>query len=172
MLTQAELDAILFPPITGWLLFAKIFFILVSALIVAFIIYVWFTTTWLKRLILWDLKEFFTFRAYQLRKVDKDWMKILNRLETNLETEYKLSVIEADLLLDDVLKRMGYEGKNLSDRLERIKQGVFSDIQSVKNADQVYQNLIYDPSYRLTQEHARRIISVFEKALEEVQAFS
>jgi len=171
MLTQSELDAILFPPMTGLLLFAKIFFILVTVAILAFIVYVCFVTPWLKRLILWDLKEFFTFRAYIIRKIDKDWMKILQRLETDMETEYKLAVIEADLLLNDVLKRLGYEGKTLGEKLEKIKPGVFSDIRSLKDADQIYQNLIYDVSYRLGQPDAKRIIAIFEKALTELEAF-
>lgn len=171
MLTQAEIDAILFPPMTGWLLAAKIFFILVSVSIVAFIIYVWITTPWLKRLILWNIKEFLTFRPYQIRKIDKDWMKILQRLESELETEYKLSVIEADLLLNDVMKRLGYEGKTLSEKLERVKPGVFVDLQSLKSADQIYQNLIYDTSYQLTQAQAKKMIAVIEKALSDLDAF-
>jgi len=171
MLTQAELDAILFPPMTGWLLAAKIFFILISVSIIAFIIFVWITTPWLKRLILWDIKEFFTFRPYQIRKIDKDWMKILQRLESDLETEYKLSVIEADLLLNDVMKRLGYEGKTLSEKIDKVKPGVFVDLQSLKSADQIYQNLIYDTSYELTRVQAKKAVAIFEKALSDLDAF-
>jgi hypothetical protein len=171
MLTQAELDAILFPPMTGWLLAAKIFFILISVSIIAFIIFVWITTPWLKRLILWDIKEFFTFRPYQIRKIDKDWMKILQRLESDLETEYKLSVIEADLLLNDVMKRLGYEGKTLSEKLDKVKPGVFADPQSIRSADQIYQNLIYDTSYELARAQAKKAVAIFEKALSDLDAF-
>jgi hypothetical protein len=171
LLTQAEFDAILFPPVVGWLLAAKIFFILVSASIIVFIVYVWVTTPWLKRLIIWDLMEFFTFRPYIIKRIDKQWMKILQRLESELETEYKLSVIEADLLLNDVMKRLGYEGKILSEKLERAKPGVFSQLQTLKEADQVYQNLVYDTSYHLIQSDAKRIVAEFERALSELEAF-
>ncbi len=150
---------------------AKIFFILVSASIIIFIIYVWVTTPWLKRLIIWDWMEFFTFRPYIIKRIDKNWMKILQRLESELETEYKLSVIEADLLLNDVMKRLGYEGKNLSEKLERVKPEVFKELQLLKEADQIYQNLVYDTSYHLTQSDAKRIIAEFERALTELDAF-
>jgi hypothetical protein len=171
MLTQAKIDAILFPPMVGWLLAAKIFFILVSVSIIIFIIYVWVTTPWLKRLIIWDWMEFFTFRPYIIKRIDKNWMKILQRLESELETEYKLSVIEADLLLNDVMKRLGYEGKNLSEKLERVKPEVFKELQLLKEADQIYQNLVYDTSYHLTQPEAKKIIAEFERALSELDAF-
>ena len=170
-LSQTEIDAILFPPIAGWLLAAKIFCILISVSVIIFIIYVWFTTPWLKRLVIWDLMEFFTFRPYVIKKIDKQWMKILQRLESELETEYKLSVIEADLLLNDVMKRLGNEGKNLNEKLERVKPGVFSQLQTLKEADQVYQNLVYDTSYHLTQSDAKRIVAEFERALSELEAF-
>lgn len=171
MLTQAEIDAIFFPPVTGLFLAIKIFFILISVSIIAFIIYVWITTPWLKRLIVWDLMEFFTFRPYIIKKIDKKWMKILQRLESELETEYKLSVIEGDLLLNDVMKRLGYEGKDLAEKLGRVKPGVFSELENLKKSDQIYQNLIYDTSYHLTQSDAKRIIAEFERALTELDAF-
>ncbi|MCX6758368.1 MAG: hypothetical protein NTX14_01540, partial [Candidatus Nealsonbacteria bacterium] len=155
----------------GWLLAAMFFFILVSVSIIIFIIFVWVTTPWLKRLIIWDWMEFFTFRPYIIKRIDKNWMKILQRLESELETEYKLSVIEADLLLNDVMKRLGYEGKNLSEKLERVKPEVFKELQLLKEADQIYQNLVYDTSYHLTQPEAKKIIAEFERALSELDAF-
>ncbi len=171
MLTEAQINDIFFPPITGWLLFFKIFFILDAVAIIAFIIYTWFVTPWLKRLILWDIKEFFTFRPYITRKIDKDWVKILHRLDSDLETEYKLAVIEADLLLDDILKRMGTEGKNLAEKLDKLKPDALSNFLDVRAADQLYQNLVYDPSYRLTLVEAKKIVAVFEKALTDLEAF-
>ena len=100
-----QLNIILFPPIVGWLLALKIFLILFCLGVFSFMVYVWWTTVYLRRVFIWDLKEFFTYRSYLTRIIDKDWIKIKKRLLKKKESEYKLAIIEADLLVNDVLGR-------------------------------------------------------------------
>ena len=95
----------MFPEMTGWLLAAKIFFVLFNLGVVAFIVYVWSSTVYLRRLFLWDLVVFFTFRAYNVKLIEKDWNKIKKRLLTQNPAQMKLAVIEADLLGDFGLTR-------------------------------------------------------------------
>jgi len=172
MIDLATIDRILFPPMTGWLLAAKIFFIMFDLGVIAFIAYVWITTSYIKRLFVWDLIEFFTYRAYTVRRIDKDWNNIKRRLLTRNETEFKLAVIEADLLVNEVLGRLGYAGKTLSEKLDLLRPGTFTSIDSIREADQVYQNLVNDPSYGLDYEQTKKVILIFEQGLKDVQAFT
>ena len=110
--SKINIEEILFPEMTGWLLAAKIFFVLFNLGVIAFIVYVWSSTVYLRRLFLWDLVEFFTFRAYNVKLIEKDWNKIKKRLLTQNPAQMKLAVIEADLLVKDVLFRIGYPGKD------------------------------------------------------------
>lgn len=164
------IEKFIFPEMTGWLLALKIFLVLFDLGAIAFIIYVWATTIYLRRLFIWDLIEFFTYRAYNVRVIDKDWKKIKKRLLTGKEAEYKMAVIEADILVDDVLTRSNYAGKNLAEKLE-IRPDAFSDIAAMKEADQTYQNLVYDPSYSLDYQRAKGTILAFEQGLKDVSAF-
>lgn len=165
-----QVEKLLFPPITGWLLAAKIFFILFCLGVFSFMVYVWWTTIYIKRLWIWDLKEFFTYRSYLTRVIDKDWLKIKKRLLDKRESEYKLAVIEADLLVNDVLTRANFEGRILSEKLEK-RAAAFSDIEAMKTADQLYQDIVNDPSYNLNYESAKSAIMAFEQGLRDVKAF-
>jgi hypothetical protein len=166
-----QLNKLLFPPITGSLLAAKIFFILFCLGVFSFMIYVWWTTVYMRRIWIWDFKEFFTYRAFMTRNIDKEWLKIKKRLLNKKESEYKLAVIEADLLVNDVLTRTYFEGRILSEKLEK-RPGAFSDIDAMRQADQLYQDIVNDPGYSLDYESAKAAILAFEQGLKDNAAFT
>jgi len=159
------------PTFSGWLLILKILFIIVALIFLGFIIFALIKTLWLKRLIIWDLVEFFSFRPYGVRKVVKAWVKITARLETGLESEYKLAVIEADSMLNDILKRMGFGGETLGERLERLTAATLPNLEQIWEAHKIRNNIVHDPDYRLTLDGARRVLDIYEQALRDLQAF-
>lgn len=161
---------IILPQFTGWLLVVRIIFILISLLFLGFIIFALIKTFWLKRLIIWDLQEFLTYRHFGLRKIEREWKKIKDRLETETESEWKLAVIEADKLMDGILKRMEFGGANLGERLENLTAVSLPNIEEVKEAHRIRNDIIYDPSYQLSLEEAKRIIAIYEKALTDLHA--
>jgi hypothetical protein len=165
------LEKILMPELHGWVIWAKIFFILFNLGVIVFIVYIWTTTIYLKRLFLTDLVEFFTYIPFTSRRIDRDWNKIKKRLLTGHEAEFKLAVIEADLLVNDMLARENYEGKTLAEKIEK-KPGAFTNIDAMKEADQVYQDLVYDPSYSLDYPRAKSVILAFEQGLKDIKAFT
>src|SRR3989304_1775434 len=100
----------------------RIVFILLSSAMLGFIIWALIKTTWLKRMYLWDLQEVTTYRPYTAKKLYAPWQKIKLRLEAGLESEYKLAVIEADSMLDDIVKGSGFAGDTFTDRLNNLTQ--------------------------------------------------
>ena len=132
--------------------------------------YVWKTTFYMKRVFIFDLIEFFTYRSFTTRVIDRDWIKIKKRLLKKKESEYKMAVIEADLLVNDVLTRANFEGRVLSEKLEK-RAADFSDIDAMVAADQLYQDIVNDPSYNLDYESTKAAILAFEQGLKDVSAF-
>ena len=162
---------ILNPTLNGWLLILKILFIVAALILLGFIIFVLAKTLWLKRLLIWDLVEFFSFRPYGIRKVVKAWAKITARLETGRESEYKLAVIEADSMLNDILKRMGFGGETLGERLEKLTTAILPNLEQIWEAHKIRNNIVHDPDYSLTLDEARRVLGIYEQALKDLQVF-
>jgi len=170
--SNLDVEKILFPEMTGWLLGAKIFFILFNLGVIAFIIYVWASTIYLRRLFIWDLVEFFTFRAFNVKLIDKEWRRIKKRLITQKSVEMKLAVIEADVLMNDVLSRQGYSGKNLYRQAGwSPRRMTFSDLPMLKEADRLYRQLVENPAVPLDYQTAKTAILSFEQGLKDVSAF-
>lgn len=159
------LNFLLYPKITVWLLVIKIIFLSFAFFFLGFVIWALINISWLKRILLWDLKEILTYRPYGIRKLKKEWKKIKERLETGLEPEIKLAVIEADSLLDETLKRLGYPGESLVERLEKLVVDILPNLAEVQEVHTIRNNIIHDPAYKLDLEKAKKALAVYEKAL-------
>jgi hypothetical protein len=77
----------------------------------------------------------------------------------------KLAVIEADKLLDGVLKSMLIPGETLGERL-KTAQYSYPDIKKVWPAHKLRNQLVHDATFELTQSQARRALADFKAALQ------
>jgi len=118
------------------------------------------------------MKDLVAFKSYEIKKFEKVWVKIKKRLESPLESEYKLAVIEADDLLNEILKKMKYKGESLGERLNQITADIISNIGEVRKAHDAYNNIIHDPDYQTTLEQAQKFIKIYEKAFQGLNILS
>ncbi|MDP2637038.1 MAG: hypothetical protein Q8P03_00275, partial [bacterium] len=98
------------PGIQEMLFFPKLVLMPLGIFFLLFVIFASFKSSWFYYLVLVDAKEWFTFRAFGLRRMASKWQQALSRLETVNEAEYKLAIIEADAMIDEALKRLGFGG--------------------------------------------------------------
>lgn len=167
--TLSNAITFLFQPNVAVFIFIKVLFILLTLVLLGFVIYFLAITSWLRFFILQDLVEFLSYKPYGTKRMTKAWRKILARLEKADESEYKLAVIEADEILDNVLKRLGYGGNNLKERLDNVTEILMPSLEKVKQVHSVRDSIVYDPDYRLTLDQARKLIEVYEQALKELE---
>ncbi|MEK9135033.1 MAG: hypothetical protein AAB451_01920 [Patescibacteria group bacterium] len=164
------LNLIISPPFAKLLIYPEIAFLAITLFFIVFIVFALTKTSWLKWYILRDLQEFFRRRPYGTKKVIKDWNKIKARLDTGLEAEYKLAILEADSTMDEVLKRMGFGGASLGERLDKLTAVSLPNLNEVRLAHQIRSNVVHDPDYKLTLDETKKTIAIFEKALVDLQA--
>ncbi|MBM3250815.1 MAG: hypothetical protein FJZ07_01060 [Candidatus Nealsonbacteria bacterium] len=163
--------AIEFLPSSGIFLYLKIIFIIFFIFSFVGIIILLLKNSWLKRRILEDWTEFFTYNPFGVKKTFKQWQKVVKRLEVANEAECKLAVIESDSLLDDVLEKAGYSGETIGERLKQVDSAVLPNIENVWQAHKIRNNIVHDPDYRLTLEQAKKTVAIYEQALRDLEMF-
>ena len=131
-------------------------------LLLLFSVFVLIRTALIRFAFLFDATKFFTFRPFGLRRIVGKWQKIQQRLATASEPEYKLAVIEADGMLNDILLRMGFRGETLGDRLKILTPAIIPNLHDVIEAHQTRNNVVHDPDYRLTLEEAQRTLEIYQ----------
>jgi hypothetical protein len=150
----------------------KIGFLSVSVLLLGAIIFLVLKTHYLQWLYLSDVWSFFTFRPFGAKKIIKTWNKIARRLDSGLESEYKLALIEADDLMDSSLKRMGYDGKTFEEKLEKLSSATLPNVLKVAEAHRLRNELVHNPDYQLSLDEARATMDVYQKAFDTLQLLS
>ena len=101
------------------------------------------------------------------KEIKRRWEEIEKLLEIKNEMSYKLAVLEADKLLDHVLKYMGFGGSSLGERL-KLACYKFNKLRQVWSAHKIRNQLVHEAAYRLGYGEARRAVSGFRKGLEEL----
>ncbi len=151
---------------------AKFLFLGISIFFIGLSIYILIHSQWLKLRYTQDFSEFSKFKSYEFEKFTKDWKKIMKRLETGLESEYKLAVIEADAMLEQVLERMGHTEPTIEEKIDKITSNDIPSIEDLKAVRDTRNGVIHDPDYDLSQEKAKEVLAIYEKAFRELKILS
>lgn len=164
------INFLLYPKFSGWLLILKFIFLGFGFFFLGYIIWALVKTSWLKRIFLWDLKEFLSFRPFYTKIFAPKWKKIEKRLESQIEADFKLAVLEADELLNECLAKIGYSGETLEEKLEKLTEEIISNLKELKKARELRNSIVEDPNLKLTLEETKKFLAIYKKALQDLQA--
>jgi hypothetical protein len=151
------------------LLLVKLVFLVVTIIFGVFTIFAISRTHYMQWLLTQSAVEFLTQRPYGAKRITKVWNKIKQHLENGSETEYKLAIIEANNMLDSTLKRMGYGGATLEERLAKLTSVTLPNIEEVYQAHRTRNNIVRDPNFVLVLDDAKKTIGIYEKAFRDLQ---
>lgn len=98
------------------------------------------------------------------------WDEVMRHMESPREAEWKFAIVEADKLVDDLLKSAGYPGESMGERLMNIEKGQLLGLQGLWEAHKVRNKLVHDVNYFLRYAEARRAIQLYEAVMRELGA--
>lgn len=82
--------------------------------------------------------------------------------------DWKLAIIEADIILDDTLKKRGYTGSSLGERLKSIGSGQLDSLNDAWEAHKIRNRIAHDGAdFVLTKRIAEETISRYKRVLSE-----
>ena len=150
------------------ILILKITSLLVSALLI------WLIIILLKRAdAAWWVRErvFASNFAYGQSENEK-WNAIISRVKKGDEANLKLAVIEADNLMDEILKRMGLPGADMAERLKQIQAQEIASVDKIWLTHDLRNKIVHEPDFHLSQEETERAVRNIEDALRELEYLS
>ncbi len=151
---------------------SRLLFLIISLIFLGFILFVFLRTQWLNRRYFEDLNEFAKFKPHEVNKLLKDWKKIITKQESGSEAEYKLAIIEADAMLGEVLKRMGYTEETIEEKLKNISESDLKNMSELMEARKTRNSVVYDPDYVLTSQKTRDVLKIYEESFKNLRVFS
>jgi len=96
------------------------------------------------------------------------WSKVLEQANSDSEQHWRLAILEADIMLNELLDLRGYKGDTMADKLKQVERADFNSIDDAWEAHKVRNTIAHEgASYQINNREARRIISLYEKIFRE-----
>ncbi len=96
------------------------------------------------------------------------WESVQKHVNSANQNDWKQAIIEADVMLDDILTRMGYRGESVGEKLKRVATGDFASLDDAWEAHKVRNRIAHDGSSFILSEHdAKKTIQSYRKVFEE-----
>lgn len=102
-------------------------------------------------------------------KVTLEWEKIMSNFQKGDENGFKIAIIEADKLLDEVIKVAGFVGQDMGERLQSITPSQMSNINEIWYAHKFRNKIAHEAGFRVTQNDAQIVMDIYEKTLKDLQ---
>ena len=96
--------------------------------------------------------------------LNKRWEVVLNYLFSGSEGDWKLAIIEADSMLDDLMNKLGFKGDNLGEKLKSANQDNFRSLTSAWEVHLIRNKIAHEgEQFKLSQHEAKRVIALYEQ---------
>jgi len=130
------------------------------------LIWVFTKSKWLYWYLIWDSQDFVRGAPVPFqKKAQETWNKIKKKLSSKKEADWKLAIIEGEKIVEDVLFKMGYKGKNIKEKLEFATKAQIPNLESLSSSAEIYENIISAPDYRISRDKAAEVIKALEEFL-------
>lgn len=109
--------------------------------------------------------------VYGDRGKDNDWRQIQKHIDSGRPNDWKLAIIEADIMLEKVLDNAGYAGNTIGDKLKSASPTSFTTLQDAWDAHLIRNKIAHQGAdFVLTQRTAQEAIIKYQRVFKEFEA--
>ena len=96
------------------------------------------------------------------------WNSATQHINSENPNDWKQAIIEADIILDDLLDKLGYRGESIGEKLKRVNPGDMKTLNEAWEAHKVRNQIAHEgSSFNLTHHQAKQIIANYRKVFDE-----
>ena len=106
----------------------------------------------------------------QDKGADPRWQQILSYVASDDEKLWRLAIIEADVVLDEMMTAMGYTQQSLGEKLRSVEKSDFTTIDKAWEAHKVRNTIAHEGStYNLTRRELQQTINNYRQVFREFE---
>lgn len=99
---------------------------------------------------------------------NEKWQDIESKINSANPADWRLAILEADIVMDNMLKQMGLPGETLGERLKSADPSFFNTLQEAWGAHKIRNIIAHEGTdYNLTYNEARKAIDYYRRVFEE-----
>jgi hypothetical protein len=103
-----------------------------------------------------------------VRRANNRWDDVTAHIRSENPNDWRLAIIEADIMLEEALDKAGYVGASIGDKLKTANRESFTTLEDAWEAHKVRNRIAHTGSdFVLTKKLAQETITRFERVLRE-----
>jgi hypothetical protein len=100
--------------------------------------------------------------------VNKKWEKVLDHINSSNPSDWKLAILEADIMLDEMLDKMSYHGETMGEKLKSVEPSDFNTIDKAWEAHKIRNSIAHEGSdFLMNEREAKRVIALYKDVFDE-----
>ena len=99
----------------------------------------------------------------------KRWKLVLERSASSPPQSFTLAIIEADKFVDDILKKLGFKGEHMADRLERLGSHDLRTLDKLWRVHKIRNELVHNPDFNISAVDSKEVLDAYEAFLKEIE---
>ncbi|OHA46928.1 MAG: hypothetical protein A2541_00055 [Candidatus Taylorbacteria bacterium RIFOXYD2_FULL_36_9] len=100
--------------------------------------------------------------------VNEKWQKVLTHINSVNQSDWKLAILECDIMLSEILEKMGYMQESIGEKLKVVESSDFLSIESAWEAHKIRNAIAHEGSeFMINEREAKRVIGLYEVVFRE-----
>ncbi|MFA6445752.1 MAG: hypothetical protein WCW14_00690 [Candidatus Paceibacterota bacterium] len=96
------------------------------------------------------------------------WDRVVVHSDSDSKSDWRLAILEADIMLDELLDSKGYPGQSIGDKLKSVEAGDFQSLDAAWEAHKIRNAIAHEGGdFELSQRETRRVVELYRKVFNE-----
>ncbi len=98
----------------------------------------------------------------------RKWQRVVDHVESTNPNDWRLAILEADILLDEMLDLVGAQGNTLGDKLKSLTSAELPALQKAWEAHKIRNLIAHEGAdFVISQREARRVMLLYREVLKQ-----
>ncbi len=98
----------------------------------------------------------------------KRWDSVVRHIESNNQNDWRQSILECDIILEELLNKMEYHGDSIGEKLKKVEKADFKTLDEAWEAHKFRNQIAHEGStMSVNQYEAKRVVNLYKKVFEE-----
>lgn len=113
-------------------------------------------------------KHAHSIEAEDVPRTQLRWARVMEHATSGDEHQWRLAILEADIMLNELLDLKGFKGETMAEKMKRVNPSDFHSIDDAWEAHKVRNKVAHEGSESpLTEREKNRVIGLYKRVFEE-----
>jgi hypothetical protein len=96
------------------------------------------------------------------------WENVQSHISSTNPSDWRQAILEADVMLDDILTDLGYQGAGVGEKLKRVNPGDMKSLDEAWEGHKIRNQIAHEGTeFVMDQHEANRVINLYKKVFDE-----